>query len=173
MNQNDSTQNIGRTFIWVAWIIAIALFAFLFQDILDSQYNPNAQPESYIDNQGKAEVHLKQNRQGHYLTNGRINDVNVNFLLDTGATSVSIPAHIADELNLPNQGNYMVNTANGRIKVFKTTIDQLSIGNIFLYNVEANINPGMQSNEILLGMSALRRVEFSQTGKQLILRERD
>lgn len=173
MNQNDNTKNIGRSFIWIAWIIAIALLVFLFQDILDKQYNPNSQPSSYIDEQGKAEVHLKQNRQGHYLANGRINDINVNFLLDTGATSVSIPAHIADELNLPDQGSYMVNTANGRVKVFKTTLDQLSIGNIFLYNVEANINPGMQTNEILLGMSALRRVEFSQTGKQLILRERN
>lgn len=173
MTQTDSTQNIGRTFIWIAWILAIGLFVLLFQDILDDQYNPNAQPESFIDTQGRAEVHLKQNRQGHYLVNGRINDVNVSFLLDTGATSVSIPAHIADQLNLPNQGEYMVNTANGRVKVFKTSIDQLSIGNIFLYNVDANINSGMQSNEILLGMSALKQVEFSQTGKQLILREQD
>ena len=173
MNPEDSTQNIGRTFIWIAWIIAIGLFVLLFQNILDNQYNPNSQPESFIDTQGKAEVHLQQNRQGHYLVNGRINDVSVSFLLDTGATSVSIPAHIADNLNLPNQGEYRVNTANGPVKVFKTSIDQLSIGNIFLYNVDANINPGMQSNEILLGMSALKRVEFSQTGKQLILREQD
>lgn len=173
MNQDNTTDNIGRTFIWIAWVIALGLFGFLFQDLLDSQHNPNNQPASFIDERGKAEVHLKQNRQGHYLSSGRINDVSVNFLLDTGATSVSIPAHIADKLNLPDQGNYMVNTANGRVKVFKTTIDQLSIGNIFLYNVEANINPGMQSNEILLGMSALKQVEFSQTGKQLILREQD
>jgi aspartyl protease family protein len=64
-----------------------------------------------------------------------------------------------------------VQTANGRVKVYSTVLEQLSIGNIFLYNVAANINPAMKSNEILLGMSALKRVDFSQTGKQLILRE--
>jgi aspartyl protease family protein len=47
----------------------------------------------------------------------------------------------------------------------------LSLGNIFLYNVAAHINPAMKSDQILLGMSALKQVDFYQTGKQLILRE--
>ena len=120
---------------------------------------------------GQAEVVLKQNRQGHYVTRGTINEAQVVFLLDTGATQVSIPAHIADELQLQSNGSYNVQTANGRVKVYSTVLEQLSIGNIFLYNVAANINPAMKSNEILLGMSALKRVDFSQTGTQLILRE--
>jgi aspartyl protease family protein len=48
---------------------------------------------------------------------------------------------------------------------------KISIGNIFLYNVAAHINPAMKSDAILLGMSALKEVEFSQKGKQLTLRE--
>jgi aspartyl protease family protein len=64
-----------------------------------------------------------------------------------------------------------VNTANGSITVYPTKLQQLSIGNIYLYDVSAHINPSMQSDQILLGMSALKRVEFSQIGKQLILRE--
>ena len=98
-------------------------------------------------------------------------DSSVTFLLDTGATQVSIPAHIADELQLESYGNYPVQTANGTVTVYRTKIDQLSIGNIFLYNVAAHINPAMKSDEILLGMSALKKIEFSQTGKQLTLRE--
>jgi aspartyl protease family protein len=120
---------------------------------------------------GKAEVTLLQNRHGHYVSQGTIDGIPVTFLLDTGATEVSIPAHIADKLNLSSQGNYRVQTANGSVTVYKTQIEQLSLGNIFLYNVAAHINPAMKSNEILLGMSALKRVEFRQTGKQLILRE--
>lgn len=172
-NEQDSTLQLGKYFIWISWLIAIGLLFFFFQDVLDKQINPNEIPQSFLNDEGKAEVHLQQNRQGHYMASGFINDKNVDFLLDTGATHVSIPAHIADKLNLPDQGNYYANTANGRIKVFKTTIDQLSIGNIFLYNVAANINPSMHTDEILLGMSALKRVEFSQTGKQLILREQN
>lgn len=167
----DDTRKIARLFIWIAWLLGIGMLMFVFQDILDKQLNPNASPEYYLNETGKSEVHLKQNRYGHYVTGGRINEQAVTFLLDTGATEVSIPAHIAKQLNLPVLGNYPVQTANGTVKVYQTRLEQLSIGNIFLYNVSAHINPGMHSDEILLGMSALKKIEFRQTGKQLILRQ--
>ena len=171
MTENDSTNKIGKIFVWLAWIIALALLMYFFQDVLDKQYNPNNQPQLGINNLGQAEVILKQNKQGHYVTLGTINESPVIFLLDTGATQVSIPAHIADELQLQSFGSYPVQTAYGTVTVYRTELDQLSIGNIFLYNVAAHINPAMKSDQILLGMSALKKVEFSQTGKQLTLRE--
>ena len=171
MTEVDPTNKMAKIFVWLAWIIALALLMFFFQDVLDEQYNPNTQPERRLTAGGQAEVILAQNRQGHYVARGTINDTPVTFLLDTGATQVSIPAHIADKLGLVAQGNYRVQTANGSIIVYKTEITQLSLGNIFLYNVAAHINPAMKSDEILLGMSALKQVDFQQTGKQLILRE--
>jgi aspartyl protease family protein len=171
MTEDDPTNKIGKLFVWLAWIMAIALLMFVFEDELYKQYNPNSQPQVSLNSSGQAEVILKQNRQGHYVTNGNINETSVTFLLDTGATQVSIPAHIADKLQLESYGSYPVQTANGRVTVYKTKIDQLSIGNIFLYNVAAHINPAMKSDGILLGMSALKQLDFQQTGKQLILRE--
>ncbi|MFT7006850.1 MAG: aspartyl protease family protein [Colwellia sp.] len=171
MTEDDPTNKIGKLFVWFAWIMAIALLMFVFEDELYKQYNPNSQPQVSLNSSGQAEVILKQNRQGHYVTNGNINETSVTFLLDTGATQVSIPAHIADKLQLESYGSYPVQTANGTVTVYKTKIDQLSIGNIFLYNVAAHINPAMKSDGILLGMSALKQLDFQQTGKQLILRE--
>lgn len=171
MTEVDPTNKMAKTFVWLAWIIGLALLMFLFQDVLDEQYNPNSRPEMRLTESGQAEVILDQNRQGHYVTRGTINDTPVTFLLDTGATQVSIPAHIAEDLGLVAQGSYRVQTANGSISVYKTEIAQLSLGNIFLYNVAAHINPAMKADEILLGMSALKQVDFYQTGKQLILRD--
>ena len=171
MTEDDSTNKIAKLFVWLAWIIAIALLMYFFQGVLDKQYNPNSQPQVSLNSSGQAEVVLQQNKQGHYVTLGSINESPVTFLLDTGATQVSIPAHIADELQLESFGSYPVRTANGTVTVYKTQIDQLSIGNIFLYNVAAHINPAMKSDAILLGMSALKEEEFSQKGKQLTLRE--
>jgi aspartyl protease family protein len=171
MTEDDPTNKMAKIFVWLTWIIAIALLMFLFQDVLDEQYNPNSRPEMRLSDAGQAEVILNQNRQGHYVARGTINDIPVTFLLDTGATQVSIPAHIADALDLKSKGNYRVQTANGSITVYKTELAQLSLGNIFLYNVDAHINPAMKADEILLGMSALKQVDFTQTGKQLILRE--
>ena len=171
MTEDDPTNKIAKVFIWLAWLFAIGILVFIFQGVLDRQHNPNQDPQSYLSNSGKKEVHLQQNRQGHYLVAGKINHKDVTFLLDTGATHVSIPQIIAQQLNLPHLGRYRVQTANGDVMVTQTKIKQLSIGDIVLYDVAANINPGMKSNDILLGMSALKRVEFSQRGKQLTLRE--
>jgi aspartyl protease family protein len=171
MTEFDTTNKIGKIFVWFAWLFALGLLVFFFQDVLDKQWNPNEEPQVSLNAKGKAEVRLQQNRQGHYVVQGAINETPVVFLLDTGATEVSIPAHIADKLQLESFASSRVNTANGSITVYQTKLDQLSIGNIYLYDVAAHINPSMQSNEILLGMSALKRVEFSQIGKQLVLRE--
>lgn len=172
MSDSDSTQQLGRYFVWIAWVFVFGLLIFVFQDYLDNQYNPNTSPEYSINNEGVAEVVLEQNRQGHYLVNGEINGYSVTFLLDTGATQVSIPEHVARKLNLTLYGQYPVSTANGTVMVRQTKIERLQFGNIVLNNVDAHINPGMQSDEILLGMSALKRVEFSQRGNRLILKER-
>ncbi|MBT8148751.1 MAG: retroviral-like aspartic protease family protein, partial [Gammaproteobacteria bacterium] len=61
-------------------------------------------------------------------------------------------------------------TANGPVKVYSTRIGKLQLGDIVLYDVPADLNPGMDgSNEILLGMSALSQVEFSQRDGVLLL----
>ena len=169
--ENDETTSIGKSFIWIAWVFGLGLLVFVFQDVLDEQYNPNQEPQISLRSNGQAEVTLQQNRQGHYVTNGAINGAEVTFLLDTGATQVSIPAHIAEQLSLKAGSKQRVQTANGSITVYQTKINELRIGNIYLYNVAAHINPSMDSDEILLGMSALKRVEFRQIGKKLILRE--
>jgi len=171
MNNSQNDISLGKYFVWIAWVIAFVLLIFVFQDVLDRQWNPNSEPNYSLSDSGKAEVRLDQNKQGHYLTTGAINESKVTFLLDTGATNVSIPVHIANKLGLKRYSAHIANTANGSVKVYATKIDQLRIGNIFLYDVAASINPGMKSDEILLGMSALKKVEFSQSGKQLTLRE--
>jgi aspartyl protease family protein len=171
MKTSQQTFAAAKYFVWIAWFIAFALLVFVFQEVLEHQWNPNTQPKSTLNSNGKAEVRLNQNKQGHYLTTGTINGNEVTFLLDTGATNVSIPLAIANRLGLEKYGAHIAQTANGPVKVYQTVLNRLSIGDIYLFNVDASINPGMRSNEILLGMSALKQVEFSQSGKQLTLRE--
>jgi aspartyl protease family protein len=90
--------------------------------------------------------------------------------VDTGATDVAVPAHLASKLQLRAGRESLASTANGVVRVAESTIDTLRIGDIVLNNVDANLNPGMQDNHILLGMSVLRQLEFTQRGDWLILR---
>jgi len=65
----------------------------------------------------------------------------------------------------------MVSTANGNAEVRATKIDKLMLGTIQLQNVQASITPGMTGDEILLGMSVLKQLDFTQSGKTLTLRQ--
>ena len=80
-----------------------------------------------------------------------------------------MPASIAGKLNLKKGRAGRAMTANGAITIFETNIDHLSLGEINLYNVRASINPSMPSSNVLLGMSALGRIEFVQDGTALTL----
>lgn len=168
---HDPTQKrMGKGMLIVAWLCALLLLTLFFNQELEQQYNPNAAPRSKTTIDG-AEVELQRNRQGHYVSTGTINSERVTFLLDTGATNVSIPANLANRLNLESGAPHRVSTANGQITVYATRLNELSIGDIHLFNVAANINPGMSGDEILLGMSALKQLEFTQRGDQLTLRQ--
>ena len=48
MTENDTTTSFGKSFIWVAWFIGYCLLVFVFQDLLDEQYNPNQDPKLCI-----------------------------------------------------------------------------------------------------------------------------
>lgn len=154
----------------LAWVAGLSLAVMWFSGVEERRLNPNQQPESVTTDSG-VEVRLESNPQGHYLMTGAINGREVTFLLDTGATFVAIPANVADSIGLPRGRRITVNTANGSADSFTTRIDTLQLGAIRLHDVNAGIVPGMGGQEILLGMSALRQLDFSQRGGELILRQ--
>ncbi|RTE86303.1 MULTISPECIES: TIGR02281 family clan AA aspartic protease [Gammaproteobacteria] len=168
---NDNTAQIGKFFNWFAWIAALGLLYWFFNDALEAQFNPNQQVETY--QQGSdAVVVLQQNRAGHYVANGYINNEPVTFLLDTGATQVAIPGRLARRLNLQQGTPIRVQTANGIATAYQTEVNTLQLGEIQLTGVAASVVPDYDSEHILLGMSALRALEFNQRDGQLTIRQR-
>ncbi len=153
-----------------AAVIGMALLTWFFAGVEERQYNPNADPASLVHAEA-IEVPLRRNRYGHYLVNGQINGSTVAFLLDTGATDVVVPEATAQRLQLPYGRHSQAMTANGRVNIYRTRIRELQIGEIKLYDIDASINPAMAEGAILLGMSALGRIEFTQAGDTLTLRQ--
>jgi len=153
----------------IAWFIGIALLTQFFAAREERARNPNADFHSTFNTQ-KAEIVLEQNKQGHYVVDGLVNSIPANFILDTGASDVVIPADLSNTFKLKGLGFSQGITANGTIIVEQTIIEELSIGSINLYNVRASINPGMVSSQpILLGMSALKRLELKQKNNLLTI----
>ena len=157
--------------IYVAWIIFLIFLTLGFNRWYEKQHNPNQSPQGNINADNAAEVTLLRNRQGHYVANGKINGKTVTFILDTGATVISIPASLAKRLNLPAGTPHSVATANGNTTAYSTRLNQVSLGPIQLDDVRASITPGFKGNNILLGMNFLKHLELIQRGNKLILRQ--
>ena len=170
--QDDTQKRYGMTMIVLGWLCILGILTLYFGDWIGRQKNPNQQLTSTTTENGAEEIQLRRNRAGHYVATGRINDTEVNFLLDTGATDISIPASVARKLKLRRGPPVLVHTANGTITIYTTRLEQVSLGEIVLHNVRAGINPHMDGEDVLLGMSFLGQLDFSQQGNTLSLRER-
>ncbi len=158
--------------IVLSWIAAIALLTLLFGNMLGNKYNPNQNLNTYLHTDGSREVILQSSRHGHYVASGEINSKPVIFLVDTGASFVSVPEKVANRVGLKKGRPITATTANGNITVYATILDEISIGDIVLYDVRADINPNMHSEEILLGMSFLKNLSVTHQDGTLTIRQK-
>ena len=169
-NHDQDSRRIGQGMVAAAFVLGIAMLTWLFSGVEERARNPNSDPLWSTTAGGAIAVVLERNRAGHYVMSGAVNGVTTEFLLDTGATDVVIPLGLARASGLEARGSSQAMTANGPVTVHNTTIDRLALGPITLRNVRASINPAMDEDIVLLGMSALRQVEFTQRGNELTLR---
>ncbi|MDR1423646.1 MAG: retroviral-like aspartic protease family protein [Azoarcus sp.] len=165
----DVIRRTGRGMAWLAALALIGLLWLFFADIEARRNSPNRNV-SVIPG-ASAELVLKRNAAGHYVVPGTINGQPVTFMLDTGATTVAIPARLGKQLGLPAGPTFEVSTANGIAQARLTSIAELALGPFVMRQVQAGLNPGMDHDDtILLGMNVLKRLEFTQRGDTLILR---
>ena len=160
---------LGKGMMTLGCLLFIGLMSLWFGDLEEDRAYPNRSPTSLIEN-GVIAVTLKQDRQGHYTVRGLINDSPIDFLVDTGATEVVIPAGLAERLNLERGRAKRASTANGPVTVYQTNLTRLSIADLHFDNVSGVINPGMNGTAVLLGMSVLKHLELTQTGNTLVLK---
>ena len=164
-------QQFGRGMIIAAWILLLVLLTWFFNDHLERKRNPNRELASVQG--GTPEVRLERNRYGHYVASGAINGKPVEFMLDTGATDVSIPVAVAERLGLQRGQAVYYHTANGTVRAWQTTVDVIQLGPLRAGQVRASINPHDSGESVLLGMSFLKEMDFSQQGNTLTLKYPD
>jgi aspartyl protease family protein len=122
---------------------------------------------------GSGKVTMTADVQGHFYTTGTINGTSVRFLVDTGATMISLGATDARRIGLDfNRGQKALsNTANGQAVVSKVQVDTVRIGDITLHNIDALIHQS-EMPIALLGMSFLNRMEMQRDGSTMTLKKR-
>ncbi|NVJ49709.1 MAG: TIGR02281 family clan AA aspartic protease [Gammaproteobacteria bacterium] len=117
-------------------------------------------------------LRLVRDRDGMFRARGIINSTQVHFLVDTGATVVSMNRATAERMGLAYQvvGQPMkVETASGITDAYRVVLARVRIGELELNNVEGTVIDGEQPSIVLLGNSFLGKFKVEQDGDHLTI----
>ncbi len=116
-------------------------------------------------------VSLYADSAGHFLGNLSINGASLKYLVDTGATTVALNSGDAKfaKIDYEKGERIAMSTANGIVSAYLVRLNTLKIGTITLNNVEATVNEGGSPTVVLLGMSALNRLDMKRDNSILTL----
>lgn len=110
---------------------------------------------------------------GHFMTSGQINGKVAQFIVDTGATSISMTVADAERLGVDYKSGRRtpLSTANGTVLGWQTQLSSVRVGDVEVFNVEAVVSSG-ETPFILLGNSFLTRFQMNRTDDQMTLIKR-
>lgn len=166
--EKDPSRSYGIGMLVLCWGLMLGMLVWWFQGQLDERSRPNAS----LAGQSLAvqqPLTLTRNRAGHFVAPGEINGAAVTFLLDTGATYVSVSEALAQRLNLPRGRDARFTTANGVSHGALTTLEEVSLAGLVWQEVRGAIVPGMDDDLVLLGMSFLGQFDINMRGQQMRL----
>ena len=131
--------------------------------------------ESAAETGGRQSVTLGADEQGHFVVDGAVNGGYMRFMVDTGATMVSMSANEANRLGIDyRKGRPSISImADGRrVASYRVMLDSVTVGDITLFNVEGSVSETPGIGGALLGNSFLRRMEMRREGHNLVLTKR-
>lgn len=118
-------------------------------------------------------ISISASSGGHFLTQGAINGRAVQFMVDTGATSVAIGLRDAERLGIDHRKGIpgMGSTANGTVPMWRVKLASVRVGDVEVYDVDAAVL-GASMPYVLLGNSFLTRFQMKRENDLLVLERR-
>ncbi|RZI94286.1 MAG: TIGR02281 family clan AA aspartic protease [Variovorax sp.] len=122
---------------------------------------------------GGNRVVLSADSRGHFMTQGTINGRTVNFMLDTGATTVAMSAADAQRIGLDYSKGQPVrmNTANGVAPGYRLRLASVRVGDVEVYDIDAIVTE-QSMPFVLLGNSFINRFSMRRDADQMVLEKR-
>lgn len=166
----QSREGLNKTLqyaaVWAMIFIGGAAAVGLWQDISRTARAPQ------ISVSGSDQIIVPRARDGHYYLTAQVNDANIRFVVDTGATDMVLTQKDAARAGIDPDGlAYLgrANTANGEVRTAFVRLDNVRLGQVSDRDVPAVVNEG-QMKQSLLGMGYLQRWgRIEITGGELIL----
>lgn len=123
--------------------------------------------------EGGNRIVLTASSGGHFMTTGQINGRMTEFMVDTGATAVSMSIADATRLGINYKSGQMMglSTANGLVPAWHVKLKSVRIGDVVVYEVDALVSPASMPY-VLLGNSFLSHFQMNRTNDQMVLDKR-
>lgn len=130
-------------------------------------------PISVGQNNGNQRVVLSADQNGHFVSTGMINGKSMRYMVDTGASAVSIGKPDADRMGIKYHNGRRVNmhTANGVSVGWLVKLDSVRIGDVEVFGIEAVITPERMPY-VLLGNNLLGEFQMTRNNQQMVLEKR-
>jgi len=132
-----------------------------------------AKPEPAVSS-NYSTVTLHSDSRGHFQIDARVDGRSIDFLVDTGASSIALRESSAAKLGIhPSAREYSVKmqTANGIGKAARVQLGRVEVGGITVRDVDALVVPDESLSTNLLGMTFLSRVKWSHDRGRLVLEQ--
>ena len=161
MNSRTSWRAITVLFIWIAIFSVVYIF-----------FDKQQQPKVATGKGGGmfSKIVIPRSLDGHYYVRGSVNGYPVDFMVDTGASVVSISRSLAKKANLPKGVSANFSTAGGVVMGEVVSDQTVEAGGIIVNGI--SISVGIQGNVSLLGQNFLRRVDVLQSNDTMTLQLR-
>lgn len=152
MSRSEIGKSLQQAMIWGLIFLGV-IAAYGLKDFIAPQLFPS---QGYASGD---EIRFRKADDGHFYAQLQVNGVAIDFVVDTGATSLVLTQDDAervginvDELTFPGRAS----TANGMTGTERVTLKLVELGDISDRNVRASVNEG-ELFESLLGMEYLSR----------------
>jgi aspartyl protease family protein len=172
INAHGLKKSLTQISAWCAIVLTVvAVYAFRFE--MRYAYNRvlSALIPSYVWHNDEGQIVLSRSNDGHFYINALVNDVNIKFMVDTGASDVALTKLDAEKLkfNLSTlRYSRRYSTANGISFAAPVTLNKFAIGNYIFKNVSAHIGQG-ELDTSLLGMSLIARFASFRIDNDLLI----
>lgn len=140
----------------IVWLV-IGTAVFLAVQAFQSQ----SQRARFSFDAARGTIELQRAPDGHFHWPGRLNGVEIDFLVDTGATTTAIPLGLAKQLSLPLEGQVRSSTAGGTVTGQFTRADLSLQGGPRVERLRIVVLPRLAAP--LLGMDVLSKMSFTQS----------
>jgi aspartyl protease family protein len=170
MGSRNLNRSLKQAAVWGLIFVSILAGAHIVNDV---HSEPFLSKQASFSENGRIEV--PRSYDGHYHLTLKVNDVDVSFVVDTGASEIVLTKEDAERIGLNlSDLRYIgrAQTANGQVRIARAILDEVSVGGAQDRNVPATVNEG-DLFQSLLGLRYLDKWDRLEISNGRLILERD